>query len=271
MNLIYTVLSTDDQIYLNYLYDWVISIKTLGNFKGEILIGECGNQNIDIEKFNKYGVNVINLPERDVRTISNYRNIDMIPILEKYDTNYKFAHFDVDIWFQNDLNPLFDELDNIEGCYFGTEQGRSCGWRGPNDEDMIKEYGDKQNKNNGFIFGGWIAGKYKPYLEKLNKMKNNYNSPGWDTNIWGTDQCMVTYLFDFEKDNSSGDKWGKTFYFCELIEKKWKIKNDIVENYGIQPDITGIHLNNSLNDKSIRYKFRDIHSDIFNNEIKKLI
>jgi len=267
--LIYTTLFIDDQKYAELFYDWVFSIRTLGEYKGDILVGDYGIKKEFIDRFKNYNINFVKLPDRGKYTISNYRNIDMIPILEKYDIDYKFAHFDVDIWFQNSINPLFEKLDNIESCYFGIEQGRMCRWRGPNEQIEIDKYNTIQQKLNGFVFGGWIAGRYKPFLEKLKLMRDTFNSPGWNLDEWGTDQCMVTYLFDFNKDDSTGDKWGKSYYFCDFIDNKWKIQDELSKRYNISDDVTGVHLVTFEKENEDR-RFKQSHPKLFEQEWKKI-
>jgi len=270
--LIYTTLFTGDQKYIELFYDWYFSIRTLGKYDGEILIGDYG---IDEEIINNFknvdNIKFIKLPERKKESISNYRNIDMIPILEKYNNNYKFVHFDIDIWFQDEINTIFEELENIDGCYFGLEQNRTCRWRGPNNNTLYNTYLEKQSKLNGFIFGGWIAGKKTSYINKLRMMKKTFESDGWDYDEWGTDQCMITHLFDSEKDNSTGDKWGKSYYYCELIDNKFRITNEFTDRYNISDKVHGIHLvlysEQNINKKN---RFRDIHKKLFNQEWEKM-
>ena len=269
--LIYTTLFTGNQKYIDLFYDWIFSIRTLGQYNGEILIGDYGVDQSIIDNL-KYLENtkIVKLPNRNKQTISNYRNVDMIPILEEYDDDYKFVHFDVDIWFQDEINSLFDKLDDIDGCYFGLEQRRLCRWRGPEKEEIIQKYNNIQTELNGFVFGGWIAGKKKPYIEKLKLMKKTFESDGWTYNEWGTDQCMITYLFDKEKDNSTGDKWGKSYYFCEIEDNKWQITDEFTKQFNISNKVHGIHLVIYSGQENKNYRFIDMYKNLFDNEWKKM-
>jgi hypothetical protein len=262
MTLIYTTFKPKTSNYEYLIWEWLISLRTLGNYQGEIVIFDYGMGEDLINRLNNFKLGapkIIKLPSREMQTISNYRNIDVIPYLEQY-KGYSFAHFDADIWFQNDINILFEELKEIEGCYFGNEVYRTCRYRGPkNEEDYNLQ---KQIQLKGFIFGGWIGGRYEPYLNKLKYMKSLFES-GWDTNEWGTDQSMVTHIFDFLKDNQNGAKYGLSPYYCNLTHNKIlitsgyphvKFEDEGKEAIGIH--LTAYNKNLDLNEVDPLYNLR---------------
>jgi len=227
--------------YESLIWEWLISLRTLGNYKGEVVIFDYGMPDILVEELKNFKLGpptIIKLPERNAHSTTNYRNIDVIPHLEKY-KDYSFSMFDFDIWFQRDVNKMFDELED-EGCYHGVEPGRTCRYRGPDNSKTRAEYEKQYDLLNGFIYGGWYAGKYKPYLEKLRKMKHCFEN-GWKVEEWGADQSVVTYLADVEKDKLEGLIYGCSRYFCEEKDEMLKcvtLYNDKHEN----EDVIGVHL-----------------------------
>jgi len=254
---IYTTFYVKNPSYETLIWEWLISLRTLGNYKGEVIIFDYGMPQSLIEELLNFSLGapkIIAIEDpADSGTISNWRNIDVIPHLEKY-KDYMFAHFDADIWFQNDVNLLWEELENIEGCYHGIETGRTCRYRGPEDEDTQNNYIQTQNKLGGFVFGGWIAGKYSAFLNKLNKMKSLWDST-WSINEWGTDQCMITYLYDFNIDNTEGIKYGCSWYYCDIQDKLIVKTNN--PNYPFEgKEVIGVHIiafNSVGNDKEEKY------------------
>ena len=214
--LIYTTFYAKNPNYESLIWEWLISLRTLGNYKDEVIIFDYGMSDELVKKLNNFSLGaplIIKVTHPTISsTISNWRNIDVIPHLEKY-KGYKFAHFDADIWFQEDVNLLWDELETTSGVYVGVEKNRTCRYRGP--EGQFEYYSNVQKELNGFIFGGWIGGKYDSYLNKLNRMKQLWNTD-WEIHEWGTDQSMITYLTDFSIDNLNGLKYGCSWYFCDV-------------------------------------------------------
>lgn len=269
--IIYTTFYVKNPSYESLIWEWLISLRTLGNYKGKVIIFDYGMPKKLVDKLNKFSLGaptIIPISDpADSGTISNWRNIDVIPYLEEYE-GYKFAHFDADIWFQNDVNKLWDELEEIEGCYVGVETGRSCRYRGPEEEDVENEYMKVQQKLGGFVFGGWIGGKYEPFLNKLKKMDELWSN-NWGIKEWGTDQCMITYLADFENDNFNGIKYGCSWYFCDVKENKIYIntKNKIYpfEN----KEAIGVHIiafnsvGNENEDKYLQYRFKTRYPELW--------
>ena len=109
----------------------------------------------------------------------------------------------------------YDEFGNYVGTGLDNEEAEA---RYIEDE-VENDYMKVQQKLGGFVFGGWIGGKYEPFLNKLKKMDELWSN-NWGIKEWGTDQCMITYLADFENDNFNGIKYGCSWYFCDLKEKR---------------------------------------------------
>lgn len=269
--LIYTTFYAKNKNYESLIWEWIISLRTLGNYQGEVLIFDYGMSDeliSDLKSFKLGAPKIIKIENpSESFYISNWRNIDVIPHLEKYN-DYLIAHFDADIWFQTDISILWDELKNIEGCYFGVETGRRCRYRGPEDIDVIKKYDEIQNKLDGFVFGGWIGGKQTSFLNKLRKMKELWDND-WTITEWGTDQSMITYLIDLNVDNIDGIKYGCSYYFC-----KEKLDNLVVDmnrhTYKYQDEkAIGIHIiafSSVGSDKEndfLKFRFKNRYKEIW--------
>ena len=97
--------------YSELLFEWLISLRTNANYKGEILIISYGMREETISKLNLlretdigYDIRVVDIDNPEIRGgmfLSNWRNIDSIPILEEYE-GYHIVHTGADVWFQSD-------------------------------------------------------------------------------------------------------------------------------------------------------------------------
>jgi len=252
---VYTTFYAKNPSYESLIWEWLISLRTLGNYQGEVIIFDYGMSPELVDKLSNFSLGAPTIipltPPSDLFTISNYRNLDVIPHLEKY-KDHMFAHFDADIWFQRDINILWDELQTTEGCYLGVEKGRVCRYRGPLKD--LPKYDEVQNKLGGFVFGGWIGGKYTSYLNKLNQMKDLWEND-WDIIEWGTDQSMITFLTDFEKDNLEGQKYGCSWYFCDVQEDGVYLNNELIIGVHIIA-FNNVGTDNEGKFKDYRFKYR---------------
>ena len=266
--LIYTTFYVKNPNYESLIWEWLISLRTLGNYKGEIIIFDYGMPKELVERLQNYklgAAKIIKLDNTDQYIISNRRNVDVIPHLEPY-KDYLIAHFDADIWFQRDISPLWEDCLNTEGVVVGKEVGRSCRYRGPEEEAQ-------HNKNqhitfNGFIFGGFIAGKQEPYVNKLKHMKSLFEGTWLPTIEWGTDQSMITHIIDPTVDFVEGIIYGASTYFCEVGEKILCKTNDV--NYIHQgKEVIGVHVlafasvGNEREDEFRDYRFKNRYPELW--------
>ena len=144
--------------------------------------------------------------------------------------------------------PSHDRVEKTEGCYFAIERGRSCRYRGP--EDQHEDYEETQKKLHGFVFGDFMSGKQESYVERLKLYKHLFETtwrgedkPGtsWGLWVWGTDQSMMTHTFDFDKDRTNALSYAASEYYLydkgdELIF--WKDRIDTAE----LTNVMGIHV-----------------------------
>jgi len=254
--LIYTTFAPRNSEYEELIWEWLISLRYLAKYEGEIVVFNYGMPQRLITQLQEFGAKVIDLPKRDPYNISNYRNIDVIPHLEKYN-RYTIAHYDADIWFQQSLDPMFKKANETNGVFFATEYGRSCRYRGPVEDEKRNE--QTQRLLEGHVFGGWQAGKQIPYINKLKYMKMCFETT-WDITEWGTDQSMLNSIYNFDTDNATGLDYACTYYFCE-------IKDGIV--YRQDNPVTAIHLTgfgkmgNDGQNEIERFRFKNLHQELW--------
>lgn len=266
--LIYTTFYVKNPSYETLIWEWLISLRTLGKYKGEIIIFDYGMPLKLIDKLKNFKLGapkIIKLPPTDHFFISNRRNVDVIPHLEPY-KDYFIAHFDADIWFQNDISPLWEDCLKTEGVVVGKEMYRTCRYRGPKEEE--DHYINQQKLFNGFIFGGFIAGRYKGYLAKLNKMKNLFETTWEPTIEWGSDQAMITHITNPDIDYVDGVLYGASTYFIDIQDKlMYKCNEDDYVHQG--KEVIGVHVlafanvGNEKEDKLINFRFKYRYPDLW--------
>lgn len=266
--LIYTTFFVKNPSYESLIWEWLISLRTLGNYKGEIVIFDYGMPQELVSKLKNFKLGapkIIKLSQTDHYIISNRRNIDVIPHLEEY-KDYSIAHFDADIWFQKDISPLWEDCLNTEGVVVGKEVGRTCRYRGP--EEEFEHYVNQQKIFNGFIFGGFIAGNYKAYINKLKHMKSLFEGT-WEPMIeWGSDQAMITHITDPNKDYLEGIIYGASTYFLE-VKDKIMIKCNDPDYIHQNKEAIGIHvlafgnIGNENEDKLEEFRFKNRYPELW--------
>tara|TARA_Y100000004_G_scaffold184574_1_gene233770 strand:+ start:65 stop:886 length:822 start_codon:yes stop_codon:yes gene_type:complete len=263
-NLIYTTFKPQGNrhSYNSFIYEFLVSLRTLGKYDGEVIVFDYSGGDL-LKEFGtttKYGyLSIIPLDPVSNHIISNKRNIDTIPFLSKYE-GYNIAHFDADIWFQRDINPMFKTIAETEGMYLAVEPKRSCNFRkGP--EELLELYNKNNSVLGGFVFGGWCSGNQKAYLNFLNKAKSYWDQKKWDINIHGTDQSIYQVLVDFDKDNITGLEWCASHYLCEFSNGQWMLDGK---------PAGGIHLvgfggarKDSIENLGPEYRFKTLHKEIF--------
>ena len=244
--------------YNDLIWEWLISLRTLGKYDGKIIVFDYSGGSLS-DQFKALDVSIIPLDPVSTHVISNRRNVDVIPFLKDY-PNYGIAHFDADVWFQDDVNPMFDEIEKTEGAYLGVEPRRCCNFReGP--PELEKLHHANHEKTGGFVFGGWYAGKQKPFIERLTAIKKIYDDKKWDINMHGTDQSLFQTLIDFSKDRLDGLKWAASHYLCDFKEGKWYLGKDVAR---------GFHLiafarnrEDSIENMEKHYRFKYLHKEIY--------
>ena len=251
--------------YDDFLWEWLVSLRTLGEYKEEIVVFDYSGGSLEemyVKNKNISPVRFIPLDPVPMHQVSNRRNVDVIPFLSEY-TDYLIAHFDADIWFQGDINPMFNEINETEGAYLAVEPRRGCNFRnGP--PELEELHIDNQKKMEGFIWGGFFAGKQKPFIERLKAIKKLYDEETWDITYHGTDQSLFQTLVDFSKDRLDGLRWGASHYLCNFKEGKWYLSS------GTKEAVRGLHLvafgrarKDSVETLGSHYRFKHLHKEIY--------
>ncbi len=193
--------------------DWLVSLRTLGRYEGEVLILDYGIRDETRVVAQTLGAQLYRCECAGPKlAIVNRRFVDVLPVLEQRYPQYKIAHFDADIWFTEDVNRLFQELDEIPGCLYSVETRghlENAG-HGPQDKETLDANITKVRKVivscKGHINGGFMAGRYESMIGKLAQMRAAYEH-GWQVSEFGVDQYLTNVLFDFARDSARGYRW----------------------------------------------------------------
>lgn len=274
-NLIYTTFRPRAEDYEEYnclISEWIISLRTLGNYQGKVILFNYSDQNLfnylpDKKILGDFEIIQLekNLP---CHMISNRRNVDVINHLLKY-KGYNFSHIDADVWFQKDINSMFETVKATKGMCFAVEHKRSCNFRN-GQEKYLDLFNSNINRLNGFIFGGWFAGVYNSYISHLRKIKLMFDEGGWDINMHGSDQSLLNVLVDFEKDDFTGLKWAASQYYCYFKNGKWKFKHNDEDVFGIHLVAYGKNRKDSMIKLDDNYRFKYLHKEIYDKHIKNI-
>ena len=215
------VITTASDEVCDYLIDFLISIRTLGQYNGELIVLDYGLSQSCLSLCKDFGAEVY--PGTTQGHIGSARFIDMIPLLESRNTPSVVAQFDVDIWFQDSINDLFITAEKAQGCLFSLEYVDPF-----NIPFSKRDYGKPVNKKklhhyesilstiiydySGEINIGFMAGKQDLFLEKLLQAKALY-AHDFSIDEFCSDQYIFNMLFDSTKDSLEGQ-----LYNCILPE-----------------------------------------------------
>jgi hypothetical protein len=161
----------------------------------------------------------------------------------------RIAIFDLDIWFQNDINDIFALLDNTAGCLYAPDKegyntlhgfkhripekdyphlytGHHIGTI----ERIFSEYGSTLN-------GGFIGGTRHAMTGKLNKFKHCIDNREMMPKR-GFDQLFQNLYFEFGSDSACGIKYD-TILTGNITKKA---DGYYIIRSGKEQKITGLHL-----------------------------
>ncbi len=259
--------------------EWLVSLRTLGNYHGKVMVLDYGIGNRAKMLVTKFRAKLYSFKKPNPeKAVVNYRFVDMLSIIEQHYRQYKIAHFDADIWFTSEIGELFNEVNEVPGCLYSVEcrprfipRGR-----GPQDSKTLKRNRTKVDQVvrhcKGHINGGFVAARYQPFVDKLIAIRNAFDN-GWNINRWGSDQYLVNVLFDFDRDCANGNRWNCSIK--EVIKKNgefYHIKNSYMllqngrwildKSKRIRVEkVVGLHLNLGL--KKERERFSKLHRELF--------
>ena len=267
-----------DQLFI----EWLVSLRTLGNYHGEVLVLDYGITNETRTLATKLGAQLYRQKTTDRREegIVNYRFVDVLPIIEQRYRQYKIAHFDADIWFTGDIAELFNKLDEVPGCLYSVEHCIKLpnAFRGPQDPQTLKwnmvKVEEVIRRSKGHINGGFIAAQYHPFINKLTKMRNAY-ADGWQIDQWGVDQYLTNVLFNFDLDHADGYRWNcgfkdilkkdGDFYHTKHTGMTLQNGHWVFDKMIREEKVVGLHLNR--NEYKYKERFSKYHSELFRRTI----
>lgn len=239
------------------LKEWVISLRVLGKFDGEVVVLDYGlNENMRSWLVNR-GIRLIRKPIARYHEIVNLRHIDIIPFIKEQDEQDVIAHFDCDIWFQTSLDNLLEEAANSFGCICSTDPNwYTQAYHGPDELKHRIFYNNKisrvKDRYKGTIQGGFICAQKSQLLDKLLQFKECYDN-GFVGICYGADQFLWNYLFNEDKDDASYNHYNcvhSDAVFDNVCWRSGKTKRKVI----------GVHVTGGMRHDKMR-RFRVLHSD----------
>lgn len=244
---------------MNDLIVFAYTLRNMGKYKDKILILNYNKKNEEYNKIGKeFNLEFVYLDLVENRHVSFLilRYFDLLKVLYDHKFfNYAIAHFDLDIWFQDDVNDLFPLCENINGCVFSHyyDADMKSRIKQPCDhflyataETKIKfikniDLINKLTKVNNSINGGLIAGTYINILNKLSQVFNIIKS--LRVLRLGMDETAFNLLFDKDRDSLGGFLWN----CCNSSEGRF-VKNGIYycNKRGKDEKIIGFHLTRNI-------------------------
>lgn len=106
------VITASDHAFLQHLYDFCLSLRREGNYKDEIIVFyyyEKENTFLIQALFDSLNVNWVLIEKSSKSHVSHNVFFDVVPILEDMQQDDKIIIYDADIWFQDDVNFIFQE------------------------------------------------------------------------------------------------------------------------------------------------------------------
>jgi len=253
MNLIISTISNKDKKYINYLYEYIISLRNTG-YNDDILILLYGNFNNEILNFlKKYQVLIIY--QKNTNLINNQRIFDIYNLLNilKYE---KILVTDIDIWFQDSIYSLFDKM-NDKFIYTSDipENNKIIGLTYQNifinkeeEIQIINKYNNIINNYQTIINCGVLGGKknilknkFKEYIEFSKKTYNKY----------GLDTIIFNSIFNSNKDNIIKYKYNY------LTKQKPKLINGIYYTHENEKIVIMHNAGNIIKKNPYRYKLKE--------------
>ncbi len=256
-----------------YLLEWAISLRTLGHYQNEIFILDYGIDHPIKRALESLNIRFIRrvLPNGyKEKLIVNRRLLDVIPIIEEYPTDTTFVHFDADIWFQDDIQHLFQKIEHCHGCVYSTEISRNRPLRGkikqyPTEWTiMMKKYDFLLDQFGGHINGGFMGGNALSFLNKLYQFQKLVQSGFISDQEWGSDQFAMNYLYNESTDQADAYKWNCVLSDAIAENKILYTKRKVKEK------IAGVHYFHMNKDRMNReFHFYFLYPDLFNQCLKK--
>jgi len=255
-----------------FLLDWIISLRTLGKYDGEIIILDYGISKEISGKCELLGAKVVECMLRVEEVTGVARYIDLIPFLDEYE-DYSIAIMDTDIWFQNDINGLWSMIDLTHGCLMSCEKipldylNKKI-YRGPQ-QPKIKDIERERNAKLIKMYGGTInAGLLAGCVIQIKRKLLGFRKCLADMFIignWCAEQFYLNYFFDFINDRGDAYEWNCVVRDCYFRDGKYYMRKGMKE-----VEVIGVHCFRYKTDDRSKHMFRTIHKVAYNRAMKEI-
>jgi len=202
MNLIITTISDTNEKYINYLYEYITSLKDNG-YNGNVLVLLYGTFKENVYHFLKENKVLVHFKKKS-KLINNQRIIDIYNILDTL--NYdKILITDIDIWFQDNINLLFNKINNkfiytsdvpVNEHIIGLAYSNI--FKNKNDENIsLNKHNDIINDHQTIINCGVFGGRKDVLKNKLNEYIK-FSKKTYD--VYGLDTVIFNSIYNKDKD-----------------------------------------------------------------------
>jgi hypothetical protein len=207
------ILSACDRNYLIFAYEFVVSLFILGNFDGRFVLFYYKDENENEEEirdiFTEFNVD-FNFISKESTEMTNVLFLDCYSFIESLSVDDKVAIYDIDVWFQDDVNDLFNMEDGIVYCSYESKQTE----RNPSRRSYFEKYINLYFKNlsnniediinnlnsqdGDILNSGLIAGTSETIKKYLQRIYKYYDEEPNLINHFGPDQVVLN--LDYNKD-----------------------------------------------------------------------
>jgi len=277
-NFIFTACS--DNIFKYQFIPFYASLKENTTFNGSLIVIDYGLSNNNLQILINNGIRVI--PSIGKYEIVSDRFLSMNRYIQLLcDTNKIFAHFDCDIWFDKDINQIFD-ISRESANALCTKDVWHCGFL---HDCVAKEEHKEYNRN--VLFGierkcgkvlqaGFICGNqhfWREYSEYLGKLLTGYLK-----DVYGADELALNLMFYYWDHicvlpigYNALPQWGIKDVGGELVatdfhtDLHWSGKNH-------RESVLAVHFSSAVRGKE-EYRhidFKTRHKDLYDKYVEKL-
>lgn len=249
----------------NFLSEFIISLRSLGNYYEKLIVVDYGLP----ESFKEIFYEDIEYLPYDCSDL----NIETHKLISALDLSKSYKNvvlFDADMWFQSDINDIFNEIQNSDGIlcssevnpfFFGFQERMFYNLK--NIDLYIDKIHEIKKRFGAQLNAGFIAGKGEFLFDKFSKF-NNMLQNGELKKEWGSDQMFLNIDFDFEKDNAYMTEYNT------IITNTINISNSHLGYYDSQNNISCLskvlhvagsifHIPVDIQKTLFRFRYKDLY------------
>src|ERR1043165_946275 len=201
------VFTSANESVSSMLIEWIISLRKLACYSGEVLVLDYGIGQATATLLSKFDVTLIKC--KPAKSIVVARYLDVIPLLKRRPASI-FAHFDADIWFQDRIDEIFEIARITDGCLFSADVHWYTQGHIGSSRVGARQYLDKvqriKSRFNGTIQGGFSCGTGQNLAKRYIAFRALLKSGRLPWN-YGSDQFAFNLLFDEENDRADFFDW----------------------------------------------------------------